>query len=58
MLRDCCVERRGLAERVGAHGSGRERYEPQSTFRSVTVGCLPDRYGTPGGIRVGHIVTQ
>jgi hypothetical protein len=24
----------------------------------VTVGCLPDRYGTPGGIRVGHIVTR
>ena len=57
MLCDRCAEKRGLAERVGTHDSGRERYEPRNTFENVTVGCFPDLYGALGGIGVDHIIT-
>ena len=54
MLCDRCVKKRGLAEQVGTHDSGRERYEPRNTFENVTVGCFPDLYGALGGIGVDH----
>ena len=57
MLCDRCAEKRGLAERVGDHGSERAQYEPRNTFESVTVGCFPDLYGALAGIGVDHIVT-
>ena len=46
-----------MAERVGTHDSGRERYEPRNTCENVTVGCFPDLYGALGGIGVDHIIT-
>ena len=57
MLCDQCAEKRGLAERVGEHDGGPERYEPRNTFDGVTIGCFPDLYGALGGIGVDHVST-
>ena len=57
MLCDRCAEKRGLAERVGDHDTGRAEYEPRDTFENVTVGNFPDLYGALGGIGVDHVVT-
>ena len=57
MLCDQCAEKRGLAERVGDHDTGRAQYEPRSTFENVTVRSFPNLYSALGGIGADHIVT-
>jgi sulfur relay (sulfurtransferase) complex TusBCD TusD component (DsrE family) len=57
MLCDRCAQKRGLAERVRDHDSGRAQYEPRNTFENVTVGSFPDLYSALGGIGVDHVVT-
>lgn len=57
MLCDQCASRRGLAERVGVHDSGRERFEPQNTVDGVTVGCFPDLYEALGQVGVDQVIT-
>lgn len=57
MLCDRCATKRGLAERVGEHGSGRARYEPRNVVEGATVGCFPDLYGALEGAGVDQIIT-
>lgn len=44
MLCDRCATKRGLADRVGEHESGRPRYEATDVVDGVTVGCFPELY--------------
>lgn len=57
MLCNQCATRRGLAERVGEHGSGRVRCEPRNTVDGATVGCFPDLYDALDGADVDQIIT-
>lgn len=44
MLCDRCATKRGLAERVGEHESGRGRFEARNVVEGVDVGCFPELY--------------
>lgn len=57
MLCDRCAAKRGLAEQVGTHDSGRPEYEPRNTFDDVAVGCFPDLYDVLSGTDLDHVVT-
>jgi sulfur relay (sulfurtransferase) complex TusBCD TusD component (DsrE family) len=57
MLCDQCASKRGLAERVGEHDSGRARFEPSDTVDGATVGCFPDLYAALGEVGVDHVIT-
>jgi sulfur relay (sulfurtransferase) complex TusBCD TusD component (DsrE family) len=57
MLCDRCATKRGLAERVGEHESGRPRYEPRNVVDGVTVGCFPDLYDALDDAGVDQVIT-
>jgi len=57
MLCDRCASKRGLAEEVGTHESGRARYEPRNTYEDVAVGCFPDLYDALEGRGVDQVIT-
>lgn len=57
MLCDRCASKRGLAEQVGTHESGRAEYEPRETYDGVAVGCFPDLYDALGDAAVDQVIT-
>ncbi len=57
MLCDRCATKRGLAEQVGEHDSGRPQYEPTNVVEGVTVGCFPDLYGALAGNPPDQVIT-
>lgn len=57
MLCDQCATKRGLAEQVGTHEDGRERFEPRNTVDGVQVGCFPDLYAALGEVGVDQVIT-
>jgi sulfur relay (sulfurtransferase) complex TusBCD TusD component (DsrE family) len=57
MLCDQCAHSRGLAERVGTHDDGRERYEAKNAVEGVTVGCFPDLYAALGDAGIDQVIT-
>jgi sulfur relay (sulfurtransferase) complex TusBCD TusD component (DsrE family) len=57
MLCNQCATRRGLAEQVGEHESGRVRCAPRNVVDGATVGCFPDLYDTLDGAGVDQILT-
>ncbi len=57
MLCDQCAVRRGLAEEVGEHGSGRARYEPRNVVGETKVGCFPELYEALGEHPPDQVIT-
>ncbi|MFB6196009.1 MAG: SaoD/DsrE family protein [Haloplanus sp.] len=57
MLCDRCASKRGLAEQVGTHESGRANYEPRDVFDGVAVGCFPDLYEALRESGLDHVIT-